>query len=100
MQGTRSGKPKLIDLNSIGRSSNSEESNSQVEEVCEEMDQNQNQENRNDNQREERKKYKEHYTPIGSDGFTKITTNSGDHVNFKIDVSFLNALYLFRRVDR
>ena len=82
----------MIDLNSIGRSSNSEESNSQVEEVFEEMDQNQNQENQNDNQREERKKYKEHYTPIGSDGFTKITTNLGDNVNFKIDISFLNAL--------
>ena len=82
----------MIDLNSIGRSSNSKESNSQVEEVFEEMDQNQNQENRNDNQREEIKKYKEHYTPIGSDGFTKITTNLGDNVNFKIDVSFLNAL--------
>ena len=92
MQGTRSRKPKLIDLNSIGRSSNSEESNSQVEEVFEEMDQNQNQENQNDNQREERKKYKEHYTPIGSDGFTKITMNLGDNVNFKIDISFLNAL--------
>ena len=45
MQGTGSRKPKLIDLNSIGRSSNFEESNSQVEEVFEEMDQNQNQEN-------------------------------------------------------
>ena len=56
MQGTRSRKPKLADLNSIARSSNSEKSNSQVEEVFEEMDQNQNQENRNDNQREERKK--------------------------------------------
>ena len=40
----------------------------------------------------ERKKYKEHYTPIGSDGFTKITMNLGDNVNFKIDVSFLNSL--------
>ena len=49
MQGTRSRKPKLTDLNSIGKSSNSKESNSQVEEVFEEMDQNQNQENRNDN---------------------------------------------------
>ena len=56
------------------------------------MDQNQNQENRNDNQTEERKKYKEHYPPIGSYGFTKIMTNLGDNVNFKIDVSFLNAL--------
>ena len=45
MQGTRSRKPKLIDLNSIERSLNSEESNSQVEEVFEEMDENQNQEN-------------------------------------------------------
>ena len=92
MQGTRSRKPKLIDLNSKGRSSNFEESSSRVEEVFEEMDPNQNQENWNDNQREERKKYKEHYTHVGSDGFTKITTNLGDNVNFKIDVSFFNAL--------